>query len=178
MPTIGVKIDKLVFEKAKYTQTLDKTLDAAFRRAIRAFLKETIQHVPVDSGMSQGSFLNIGKHFRAGLPTITPKRRNRVYHTGEIKTPQLGASLATPPEQVLTRSAPTALDTIAFRVNTKVFQYILHEPKWNSFTMGLEAFRASFADILDRLPKVEDFIVSQHITLAGKTVTRTKRKLK
>jgi hypothetical protein len=187
MPKINAKISKLIFQKDKYTKSVDKAIDAAFRRAVRAFLKEAIIHVPVDTGMAAGSFLNIGKHFRAGLLPITPLRRGLTYYPpkgsigrGLPKTPKSGAYLTTKPEEVLTRTTPADIPSTTFIINTRVWHYNFHDSNWGSFASGFDAFDASLTGFTQRkdFPKVKDFIVVEEISIKGTKVFKSRRKLK
>lgn len=78
MPRLSVRISCPNFEVKGYIRDSKKEMNAIIRKAAIAFLKTAYPLVPVWTGMSRGSFLDLGK-FLGVTVRINPKKKVTYY---------------------------------------------------------------------------------------------------
>ncbi len=167
---LTIEVSLLQFDVAKFTEKLKEVIRQRMRVAARAFVRAALLRVPVQSGMARGSFLNIGRLLRVAIP-ISPT------HTGEfsyeyggkqLKTAELGASLATPAEQMFTENG----QSFSFKFEPGVIHYAINEfygripnAPWLSLEQGRAAFLEEMGNLPKFVPKIKDYLIKQ--TLQG-----------
>lgn len=172
-------IDLLEFDSTGYTAAVNRAIEAEFRQAAREFIRAAYPLVPVQSGMARGSFLNIGRFLRVAVP-IAPRRFNQRYYppgggASIPKTPESGASLSTPPNQIIRRDG----NRVIFEFNTRVFHYTLEDligvrsGPWGSFAAGRAAFMTRMRNLRNRLPNIGSYITRTTITYGRSTPIRS-----
>lgn len=180
MPQMRIKYSGFKLDGSKAIKTIDKAIQVQLREAARRFLRAALTAVagdfPVDSGMAKGSFLNLARVLRMQL-AISVRSTGKRYHTGEIKTPELGASLSTrygSIGDVLTGSFQTGY---TFRFDSRVYHYYLNEfysikkvpnTPWKSFEAGRRAFITYMkTEGMAKLPRLSDLVSETRITKTG-----------
>ncbi len=176
MPFFKMKADILKIDD-KANKKLDSFLLKEYRQAARAFVREAVQHIPVDTGMARGTFLHLGRLLKVAVK-INPKRnrdilsRGRVYSIdyertppkywhrparGEFKTPELGAELAIVNDQP--SSAFNKADDlfkqigakIEFKLTSKTFHLTLNDLEGSVGTGPWQAFQKAEAVMFNQL---------------------------
>lgn len=174
--TFGAQI--LAFNVEAYTKTLKKSIRVSMNKAARAFIRAAIVNVPIQSGMSRGTFLNLGKLLRVAIPipgTVGGLRYYGPNARGQIKSPALGASLSSDATEIF-RQDGTAFhfhygnDVIHYNVND-FFGHIPSAP-WLSYERGAEAFEVELKRRLTiSIPKLKSFVIVTKVT-SSEGVTR------
>lgn len=67
MPRMFVSFRIGKFDKKKYSAAVLRVLEGELRLAVAAFIRAAMSHVPVQTGMARGSFLNVAKYIRTQL---------------------------------------------------------------------------------------------------------------
>lgn len=177
-------IDTLEFDSAGYTRAMREALEVQFRQAARAFVRAAILKIPVETGMARGSFKDIGRFLNVQIP-INPTRSGKYYPPNGgapiPKTPEAGAALSTPPDQIIKWDDA---NRIAFEFESQVFHYTLQEffrpinsatgqpvgsptAPWQSMIAGRVAFRNEMRSLRKRLPKIKSFMTRTSITFGN-----------
>lgn len=91
---IRVKVWQIKFNYGAWNNEFHTDMKDMLDESIRTFLKEVIKHVPVYTGMAQGTLipLNRAVHAIASIPDEEPDHEGS-YH-GMDKSPELGAQLS------------------------------------------------------------------------------------
>ena len=182
MPKIKGYVTILEFDSKSFTKALKDSNLKEFKAAAAAFIRAAVPLVPVDTGMARGSFLNLSRALRrAGFDApvpIIPKRKHTIrkpiwyYATRRKripKSPESGASLATPMDRVFVWNSR---DQLVFNFTSKVRHYVIMdfsggetERPWESFAAGREAFFNHISTMKERLPKIKAFIIKTRIQM-------------
>jgi hypothetical protein len=147
--------------KTAVTKKMHEQLKTCWREAVRAFILETIKHIPVDTGMSMASLygvasdstIRIGNIMWAELLGKGPNKPKKTYTTlegnvqhGEYKSKELGRELGKDKKAYdIEFGTPQNLDML-FKFKIVVFQYKLREngfrddAPWDSIAYGKQAF--------------------------------------
>lgn len=163
-------VDILELDAAAYSAAVRAAIELEFRQAARAFIRAALPLVPTDSGMARGSFLNVGQALRVAVPIQPTRTGLRYYPPGGgpsiPKTPESGAALSTPPDQIISN----VNGRVTFQFNTRVFHYTLEDVigvrsgPWNSFAAGQRAFVERMRNLRRRLPHVGAYTTRTSIT--------------
>lgn len=184
--------DILEFRDKEYMVEIKARIRLAFREGIKSFIRTAVPLVPVDTGMARGSFLNLGRLVDIQIP-ISPKSGNKLYYgpdgTWLPKTPQSGASLSTPEEDIIQDRG----DRIIFNFQSQVFHYTLNDffglksnrgYPWNSFVEGRQAFMKTLSES-SLFPDIREYILKSTVTFgqgqdiySPKVRLRTQKKVK
>jgi hypothetical protein len=169
MPNLTYSVTFPILDRDRYLRDFRKGIRQAIILAAQAFLKSAIPQIPVWTGMASGALENL--EILAGITV----GRNPVkathgyyYYPGRLpRTPELGQSMATPPNEILSGDLVTA-DTgtqlhVKFEVDIEYFNY-LDENVWRAFDLGEEAFNYTLQQELARqLPNIQDYFVVRRI---------------
>ena len=145
-----------VFDAPAYIRALDFAISDQMVESSRAFLRAALVRVPVDSGMSRGSFLNLGRVINQAVP-IRPRRTGLTYYGPPRlpKTPASGALLSSKEEDLFVSDGRTH----SFNFSSLVKQFLLHDPTWGATQAGLSAFIADFnKNLPSKIPPISKFI--------------------
>lgn len=162
-----------------YMKAHKKSIEDQLIKAARAFVLAAYPHVPVETGMSRGSFLKLAKKVGVSVP-IVPKKYvtvTKTYKTKSgIKTSHrtidiskkryfMGVGRPTLPKNKHTGSKLSTYEMITntkrirFMFQTKVYQYnLLDEPLWQSFRIGMKAFH----EVMDNYKPID---VNKFVTI-------------
>jgi hypothetical protein len=143
------------------TKKVHEQLKTCWREAVRAFILETIKHIPVDTGMSMASLygvaanstIRIGNVMWAELLGKGPNKPKKTYVTlegqvkhGEYKSKELGQTLGKDSKAYDIQFGTPANPSMVFQFKIVVFQYKLREngfadnQPWDSIAYGKAAF--------------------------------------
>lgn len=193
MPGLYFRCSRFKLDSGGFTKKLDLAIRTQMTKAAKRFVEAALYEgirggVPVDTGMAAGSYLNISRMLDIVL-SITPKsdKIKRYYGDnakGQIKSPELGASLSTQ-----FRSKDTIIkkrgNLYYFEFESDVFHYTLLDQigiaknpnsPWNTFQTGRDAFMEYMRVYgVKRLPKVSSYLERTQIEVnpsGGITETR------
>lgn len=185
MPRLHGSFDMLDFDSKAYNAAMRKRILTQFKGGIKAFVMAAVPLVPVDTGMSRGSFRNLGRLLVMSIP-ISPKSFGKTYYAPDgkrlPKTPQSGASLSTPTTDILKQDGTK----ITFNFQSDVFHYNLNEffgmrsnngVPWGSFTAG----RSAFMDYIKQssvFPDLKKYIFKTTITIGRDGSIKTGKKVR
>ena len=167
-------VNVLNFDSAGYTKAVRDAMETQFRKAARAFIRAASPLVPVQTGMAKGSFANVGRALGVAIP-IAPRRTGLTYRAPGSsltlpKTPESGASLSTPPEELF----KWVNNRLTFTFQTKVFYYAIEDQyglvskqPWGSFAAGRAAFITEMRNLRGRLPSLGAYITKTSITFGN-----------
>lgn len=161
----------LKFDAQTAQKDIRKAVQNRMRLAAAAFIRASVPHVPVDTGMARGSFLNLARALtRAGFPVsvdINPvrvgTRKKPIWYYSEKgerlpKRPTTGASLS---EYAFYSKG----DKYTFDFETNVWHYAIMDfynvkgnGPWESFKIGREAFLSVMQGLKDDIPNLEKYI--------------------
>lgn len=161
MPLIRGQFINLKYDIDRHRKVLDQDLQVQMRQAARAWLRETILHVPIWTGMAMGSLKPLGRFLRVKIeiepnPRAKP-RRDKNQAAGEARQ---------------SFSFDSNGYNYAFRWTTDVLHYQLNEfhqsglnahlaatTPWHSTQYGNKAWDDYIRDTLPkRIPKVTEFL--------------------
>lgn len=168
-----ISATELSFDAEKFKASLQKSVEVNIRQAARAFIRAAIQHVPIQTGMAVGSYLNIGQFLRVAVPIGPgPHGSQMSYRHSDgtfypyMKGPDLGATFGIKPEDAFVEEA----GRYTFKFESKVYHYILNEfgfkwGPWNSLVAGRQA-AAEYAktNFMKNMPKLKKFLIKTTIT--------------
>lgn len=176
MPGLYIRASKFKLDAGKFTQTLETAVKTQMRQSARRFVETALYEgikggVPVDTGMAAGTYLNIGRMLRIAINILPINTKPKKYYGdnayGEIKSPELGASLATRFNSLETIIKKEG-NLFYFEFQTSVFHYTLLDlfgirqnpnSPWQTFQTGKDAFiNYMRTEGIKRLPKVTEFI--------------------
>lgn len=138
--------------KEEVSQYVFKQLVGLWKDCVSAFIMEAIQHVHVDTGMSEASFYNLATNVKlasAVMANIAGKgpRPPRLYYDhqpGVKKSIPLGKELGSEKGKAYDLAFGDTKDPhFLFMFKIVVYQYKLHEygqQEWNSLEFGKAAF--------------------------------------
>lgn len=174
--TISIDIGEYLKEKA--LKSIREKVRTQIRQAARAFLRAAMIRVPVQSGMAKGSFIPLATLLKVALPINPTIRRPAKYLGGDLKSPELGASLATNPNEIFVEAG----DTFTFNYSNDVYHYLLNEltnggsktAPWLSFETGEAAFDEYIEkNFEDKLPNLLNFMKITTIKSGPNGITKT-----
>ncbi len=84
MPQFSLKADFPNIDVKGYKREIKKIINQEMRKAAIAFLKAAYKHVPMWTGMSRGSFLDLAKFLNVSL-NINPRKVRYYYRTRTLK---------------------------------------------------------------------------------------------
>ena len=184
MPTFTATLSLPDFNAETLIKTLKKKVAIAHRRAFKAMLEfiRDGQLIPVDTGMSMGSFLNIAKRLRVEWP-ISPLRHGIKYHYSQgqvyrtqptgIKSPELGAKMSSTAAQTNLFSEDNEKawsgNKLRIRFRSSVFQFNLHEEEvWKVFKQALPTFEKVLVEELAKIRDISQYMLRKRITVKVK----------
>lgn len=141
------------FDKDKFLTAVQVEIRRAFIKAGRKFLLASVQRIPIWTGMARGALRNLedlfgqvsGGEVRTQRPSSqSGPVRNGYYYNGLARTPELGRSLSTPTDQILSltgASLATGRSAFYFRFNVDIEYFnVLDAVKWGAMKAGADAF--------------------------------------
>lgn len=159
MPLIRAQFVNLKYDIERHRKVLDEDLQIQMRQAARAWLRETLVHVPVWTGMARGSLKPLGRFLRVAVP-IEPHERAK---PTPKKNQEAGES------QQYFEFDHNGYQ-YSFRWTTDVLHYqlnefhhselkLIHDTPWHSTLYGDKAWEEYVRDTMPkRIPKMTDFI--------------------
>lgn len=186
MPSIRLRASVYSLDVDKYVEALDEAVKKAYIAAGRKFLLAAgeIINQHVWTGMLRGAFRNLedvvgrlgttgkieGK--RGGRKDNKPERR--AYYHGQLRTPELGRSFATPADQIITKGRVVkggAQNVTVFKFSVDIDYYrILDEGplgpnagNWQSFKAGITAFEEELKKHLTKMPDINRYVTKKEI---------------
>ncbi len=151
--------------KTEVSQRVHEQLKTIWRQAVRAFILETIKHIPVDTGMSMASLygvssfssIRIGNIMWAELLGKGPNKPRQTYVTldgtvmsKQYKSKELGRELGKDSKAYDVSFGTPQSPNMEFRFKIVVYQYKLREngfredPAWDSISYGRAAFEEAW----------------------------------
>jgi hypothetical protein len=148
-------------DKVTMSKRLHEQLKTCWREAVRAFILETIKHIPVDTGMSMASLYGVAANTtikRGGVmwaellgrgpnrPKLTLVDLDGTVRHMQYKSKELGQKLGQDSKAYDIEFGTPQNPDMLFRFKIVVFQYKLREngfrddAPWDSIAHGREAF--------------------------------------
>lgn len=172
-------------DETRFIGALEKLIETAMVKAIRAFLLAAVPRVPIYTGFARGAFRNLedrvgqvgkeGAGFRirgtrrgSSNKSVAPRGRDRPrYYNGPprvLKNQNTGRQFATPVGSVLTMVKGRISTSFKFAINIDYFDRLDRE-KWHSFEAGIAAFNQTLQAALRRSDfDIKSFIVRRQFT--------------
>lgn len=153
MPRINATFTLKKFESKTYTQALKKQVENKMKQAARAFVRAAVSHIPVETGMAAGSFLNIGralKNIGLGDQTVLTYIRSQQTGAGEYKSKYGGSSnqwYYGKPGSAGHPIPKNELTASSYNLTTPVDEIIKTEGNKTSFTFQSRVFYLTLNDL-------------------------------
>jgi hypothetical protein len=182
---------KLLKYNKKVEKKIKKIMEVQMRQAIRAFIRAAVPRIPVDTGMSRGSLMHLGRLLRVRVPIRAKKSRvvtvrGKRYKLdnselryefspgkGEIKDKDLGAALtkinSVPSDSIdKTNIMKITKDRYIFDLDASIFQLNLHGDRWGALEAGSAAF-VNYLETkgLERFPHILEMILTADLKVDG-----------
>ncbi len=167
MFSISITLPKYKFNAEAYSRSLYTSLNVQVRNAAREFLREMVQHIPVDTGQARGTLFPLGRFLNVAVPTngADPTR---------TKSPSTGSQS----QNMLLFDFPESEDGVYFEIQIQLFYFWFNEffqhnypnaqldTPWESIEAGKKAFISFMKkEAPKRMPKVKDFITVTQVDL-------------
>lgn len=188
MPNFVAKIRLPFLDRKRISNVLYAKVKKVIVLALFEFLKEALKHIPVDTGMAQGTLIPLSLAIRrsAGefisIPTSPPQNKSP-YSTidGErvLRTPELGATYGNP--RLIDDIIKRFVSQINVQYGTALRYFTLldiqggkgHAP-WGAYATGAAAFNAYLkANLKNEVAKVLDFKNIVEIKADRQTVSKS-----
>ena len=155
MPVFRIRRKKGKILPDRFKRALHRRTVELLRGAVQAFLIEASRHIKIDTGMSLGSLMPIGRFVGVAFPIVSGRRSRRgamigwnraVWTPNVTKEPSLGESLSQQGNNWDVDFGSSSRFVFKFRFEAVVFQHILNDlglggqAAWNSITRGRDAF--------------------------------------
>ena len=175
------------FKRVEFTKAFQDGIRLLMRNAARAFAREVILHVPVQTGFARGSLLNLTDAVgfsAAASPQLyrqkLDKRRQKIvnvplngklsYYTdsgGRVpKTPENARQFASPLDKVFEDNGQIfkfnyEVSILYYQINDALVNPYTPSSPWQSFEKAGAVFVKYIDDnILDKIPAITDYMVT------------------
>ena len=182
---IHAVVTKLQIDQKRYTRELKGHTKKAMVTALRVFADAAAPHVPIDTGMARGSFLNLqsflkryGQKISVAIPSTIQNyasngKPKKYYHTVGIKAnkgsrvfpkgPQTSKQFfSTGPSEILSEND----DGVSVNYEIRVRHFNVNEHKWAAYAYGRIAMMRYFKTAVRKdIPKVTDAVFTTELTV-------------
>ena len=175
-------IDGITFDQQGYLRSIGQVIRDIRLEAAKVFLRTAFSEIPVWSGMSAGTYLNLSRLVNIAI-NISPLVSNLKYYAIKPpipKTPESGIQLSKPIDQIFTEEG----DVYYFNMSNTVIQFRLGEfggsptrpAPWASFEKGTVAFIDYVkTELPKRLPNIKNFMIKETRTVSVDGTIRVTR---
>jgi hypothetical protein len=135
----------------KFNKTHHQRMILLMKGAVRVFVKTTVQYIGVDTGMTGGTLQPVAQQVGTGVLAEVRARVKNSSRTGfttmtgryyRSRRRSMDEGIKAGHNAYVLRFGTVQRPRMIFTFNTKVYQYALHEPGWQSLNFGLEAMAA------------------------------------
>jgi hypothetical protein len=149
----------------KFNKTQHKQMILLMKGAVRVFVKTTVRYIGVDTGMTGGTLQPVAQQVGTGVLAEVRARVKRSSRTGfttmtgryyRSRKRSIDEGIKAGQNAYVLKFGTVQRPRMIFTFNTKVYQFALWEPSWQSLNFGFEAMIAYINQEFDnRFPYAE-----------------------